>query len=648
MIKSNFPAVTIVMAAPLTDHSAVLTCINLKHKSDMRITYSNKIHKINYDSIIEELKTTYFDNIFKSQDANWCSEQLVSTLKMLTQKHSLTILSPRNIRCIKPWITPGLVRCIRTRDRMNLKCKKEPQNEIIKITYVRYKNFCNDLLKRLKRNYESNELKKYAKDPKKKWKIIDSIANRNHKINPANELLKIANTPEAALDKINDFYSGIAAELANTILSQNNNIHSCQYETQFVPTSSMALFETSNQEINATLMNLKTDSALGWDGIPTKLLKLARDIIVPILTHIVNLCFLTGVFPTIFKISIIHPIYKTGNKNCVSNYRPISVLPALSKIIEKIINKRLISYLEKENILSDNQFGFRAGKSTAHAVSNLVEFIVTNIDKKTKCVGVFLDLTKAFDTVCIPRLLEKMEQIGIRGTVLQLFTDYLRNRSQRVTINGSYSSDNGINYGVPQGSVLGPTLFLIYINNLCNLRLINCKIFTFADDTALVFLGENWEIAKMHAENGLNIIFNWLNDNLLTLNTVKTKYLLFTNSERSLPSSFNMQIHTNSCLYETERKIHCECDTLERTQTIKYLGVLLDEKLSWRPHISHLIEKTRKLIYIFKKLRHTADPDLLKTIYLALSQSILNYCITSWGGARKTMWRANSSTIIHC
>lgn len=632
MIKATFDSSTIVIDAPITDHCAVLSSIATKAKTKQSKNFI--INKINYDAIVNELLSKNFNDIINPQNPNYTAKAFVDIIHTSILNNSLKIITPRRTRCIKPWITPGLLRCMKNRDRMHIKSKKETNNIVLQITYTRYKNYCNDLLKRLKRNYEKSQLNKHIKNPKLKWKIIDSITNRNNKKERPIDLLKAETTPQNALNKANTYFTSIGKELAEKIIAQKLHINDDPERTHN-PVNSMAMLETSEEEVEAILMNLNSNSATGWDDIPTKLLKMLKAIVVPVMTRITNSCIETGVFPEVFKTSLIHPIYKTGDRNCVGNYRPISVLPALSKIVEKILNKRLISYLEKENILSTNQFGFRAGRSTADAVLELTEYVATHIDKQNKCIGVFLDLAKAFDTVSVSILLNKMEQLGIRGTSLKIFKDYLKNRKQRVKLANYYSNDVVCcEYGVPQGSVLGPTLFLLYINNLCDLDINSGRLFTFADDTSIVFHGRTWDEAKSNTETGLNRIAKWLNRNLLTLNTTKTKFILFGNTIRSLPPENNFKIQLHTCQYNNQNK--CNCTFLDRTKTIKYLGVLLDEKLTWVPHINLLAERTRRLIYIFKKLRHVADYTLLKNVYTALAESILTYCISSWGGARKT------------
>lgn len=222
--------------------------------------------------------------------------------------------------------------------------------------------------------------------------------------------------------------------------------------------------------------------------------------------------------------------------------------------------------------------------------------------------------------------------MGIRGIPLELFKDYLTDRKQRVKINNIYSDAIAVDYGIPQGSIVGPTLFLIYVNDLCQLQLMKGRIFTFADDTALVFDGESWDEVYSTAQTGFNKVSQWLSHNLLTLNVVKTKCVAFATKQNLLPSAFlSVTAHTRC-----PGNINCSCPFLQRVDSIKYLGVIIDQTLSFKLHIDTLTSRLRKLIYIFRTLRHIADNRIIKMVYYAMCQSLINYCITSWGGAAKS------------
>lgn len=635
--KKKVTASIAILETSTTDHKSVLLCISkIKKRSQLNSTKT----VINFENAVLHLKNCNIEELLSYNDPTTLIDILISKISECLEQNTTVVPIPRSKRIIKPWITPGILKCIKNRNKLQLKTKANPHNIIDKITYTRYRNYCNNLIKKLKRNYERELLTKSLKNNKLLWKNIKKITY-NSKTNSNNsELLNIQSSNNASVDFINKYFSSIGQQLALHI--QNSSVTDFVHD---VPSklNSFVLLPTDCDEVNTILMNLKTDSAVGWDNIPTSFLKLARNELVPIITHLANLCFTKGVFPTALKRSIITPVYKSGDKTEVSNYRPISVLPALSKIVEKLMNSRLINYMNNFNILSSSQFGFRRGRSTEDAVIGLSSLISEHLDAGKKCVSVFLDIKKAFDTVSIPVLLYKLQKIGVRGVALDLFRDYLHNREQVVKVDQYISERVGVSFGVPQGSVLGPTLFLVYVNDLCDMNISKAKIFSYADDTAIVFEGATWNEVKVNVETGLIQVAKWLTGNLLTLNTSKTDYICFGIDKRSQPD-INYTIKIHSCRFYSNG-LPCNCPAINRANHVKYLGVMIDQRLTWYPHLEHVVNRIRKLSWIFKSLRHVVpkninphnpNNNLLNYVYISLVQSILIYCISVWGGAAKT------------
>lgn len=629
MIKSNFSYVTLVTNSTITDHHAVLLTLNLTLP---KLNRPQTKTQLNINKLECDLCNLDFNPVYNTADANFALSYLIKHVQLAILRNTTSIIVNKKLRNIKPWITPGLIRCIRHRDKLHQRSRSNPDNLIIKITYKRYRNFCNNLLKNLKTNYDKNELNRAGNNSKQLWKHIKNVTYRTKQRESNSSLLLSNPSPLLSANHVNNFFANVGKTLAEQIPKHYCALPSSQNNR--CPLKSFGLLDTDEDEITRIISGLKDDCAVGWDNISNKILKTFKHILVPPLTHIFRICLSEGIFPRCLKKAVVIPIFKSGNKNLVNNYRPISLLPSISKILEKILNSRLVNYLEKNKLLSSAQFGFRAKLSTADAVHSLTDYIAKELGKGNQTLGVFLDLAKAFDTVSVPMLLKKIEALGIRGTPLKLFADYLDERSQCVKIDDIISDEQkNTGYGVPQGSILGPTLFLIYINDLCNLDIKQGKLISYADDTALIFTAKTSNELYEYAQQGFNTVTNWLQNNLLTLNADKTKYIHFSMRK----PQFNI---TNSHLYAHKCGSHpvsmCNCPFILKTGNIKYLGVIIDETLSFRPHIDSLVNRVRKLIYVFKKLRTIADSKLIKQVYLALGQSVINYCITSWGGAPKT------------
>lgn len=628
MVKSDLKTITLIFDTYITDHKP--TFINME--SVIMPPIPKLTHTvIDYSSVITEILSTDFGNIMLIQDANTAAELFITTISSIISQHTKVIRVTSKLRILKPWITKGLLRCIRNRDNMSRKMNKDPENYILKVTYKRYRNFCNKLLKNLKVEYQRTELLKSKNNPKATWKTIRNLTDTNRHNITQSELLNIMPDRITSINNANLFFASVGKNLAQKITP--SPICNDYAINSSVPHNSLVLLPTDEAEVKEIILGLRSDAAVGWDKISSKLLKSCLPTLTPVITHICNVSLSTGCFPKTFKKAIVHPIFKSGDKHNIINYRPISVLSVMSKVLEKILNKRLVHFLETYNLLASNQYGFRRGKSAEDAVTSFINHTTTKLDGKMKCLGIFLDLSKAFDTVSFPHLLRKLEAIGVRGFAHKIFQDYLRDRSQCVKVNDIISDQQSLNYGVPQGSILGPTLFLIYVNDLCKLPLTNSAIFTYADDTAVLIHGNDWPDTLKHAEQALSKILSWLSNNHLTVNLNKSLYLPFSLQSKTLPSSNSLVLKAHiTCI----SPLTCTCPELKYCTTTKYLGVQIDSLLNWKSHLESLASRVRKLIFVFKKLRCAVEYSTLKTVYYALCQSIISYCITAWGGASKT------------
>ena len=427
---------------------------------------------------------------------------------------------------------------------------------------------------------------------------------------------KKVSDPQEITESFNKFFCDIGEQLASNF-SNNNNSDFKKFLKDPAP-QSFFLRKTNVIEIIDTVKKLKNSNSTGHDDFSNKFIKLSLPILAPALVKIFNLSLSSGIYPDKLKIAKVIPIFKKGATTSINNYRPISILSSINKIYEKILYTRLIKYIDKFQLLYKYQYGFRKNHSTDHALIELIDQIRFSIDNNQMTCGIFVDLSKAFDTVNHQILLNKLEHYGIRGKALKLFESYLTGRKQYVQINDNKSQTRSISCGVPQGSVLGPLLFLIFINDLPNCSpLGNFRIF--ADDTNAFFHCNNIDELISTGKLIMSALNTWFSANKMTLNTDKSTFTIFKSSRKIIPN-----------IPDSIKFLNLE---IKRTPTIKFLGLILDENLSWNPHINDLCSKLKSLFHIFYYIRDYISKKDIQTIYYSLIYSRIKYGINIFGNA---------------
>ena len=366
----------------------------------------------------------------------------------------------------KPWITKGILKSTHVKSKLYNKFKKSKKSDIFK-KYKFYRNTINSLIRKSKKQYYKKFFEENMQNAKKTWAAVNSILNRKKKNKNSDIFLNVNGTvitdQNDVCKKFNDYFINVAGNLAKKIPKPSSKFQ--DYLTN--PNEHNFFIDESTQyEVEDIINDLGINKASDIYGISSKFAKHGGPIIAGIISILFNKSINNGIFPGALKNAKVIPIHKDDSLFEVSNYRPISLLPTFSKIFEKLMYSRISSFLTKHNILFEKQFGFRKNMSTELAVNTLLSNITNCFDKKEQGMCIFLDFAKAFDTVNHNILLKKLQYYGIRGIALDWFRSYLHNRMQCTEIGNTQSDLAFIRCGVPQGSILGPLLFLLYINDI--------------------------------------------------------------------------------------------------------------------------------------------------------------------------------------
>lgn len=604
-----------------------------------------KIERINQNKLDKLLDLEKWGEVYLQANVSLCFDYFIDRLSSIIKTSSEEVKIHKNNK-LKPWITVDVCNKIKKRNNLLKKLRIQPNNECLKTHFKEFRNKLNTEVRTLKHNYYNKKFEQNKKNSRETWKVLNEITGQ---IKPRTENItlehesSVVDDPHMVSNIFNEYFITVSEKLVaeNKIPTIFHSLHFKQHFLTTTECKSMFLEPVLEYELINTIKSLKNNTAAGIDGISTNTIKQIYSKIVHVLLYIINFSFSAGVFPDRLKQALVIPIHKKNSIHKCSNYRPISLLSVLSKIIEKIMKKRLIAYLNKINFFSKNQFGFREGLNTESALISFMEGVSNGLNSGDSVSGLFLDMTKAFDTVNHSILMSKLHRSGVRGIVYKWFASYLSERKQCVKIGNTVGDFGVMKCGVPQGSVLGPILFLIYVNDLCNGNFLG-QLTSFADDTALCYVGKNRTEIELKINKDLEALRWWFTENYMVLNTDKTNYVNF--SLRRTANIINkITYKCINCMCLGERECS-KCADIKKADNVKYLGIMLDCELNWKKHLAFLKSKIVQILRLFFFLRKLCTTQLMRTIYFSLVHSRLEYGITCWGGTYIT----NLKPLITC
>lgn len=503
--------------------------------------------------------------------------------------------------------------------------KKYNKNRKEKKEYMKYKLYQNkfkDILKEEEIKYYKTKMDECRNNPRKVWKFVNQFRNDSQYKGKDESIEDDKNDP----NYFNDYFIKCAGYREDSDAKRLGN-HSVK-ECTNVKTSingrnynSFYLEYTDCNEVFELIKRLPRSASNDLYNI--KQFKIIMDIITPYITDIINSSIDCCRFPEQLKVAKVIPIYKgDGDRREPRNYRPIALLPIMAKIYEKILNMRIVKYLEKHDIINSNQYGFRKGCSTIHAILHFTNEIMKALDRKERAIGIYIDIMKAFDSVDHDKLIDKLESYGFRGSIKQLMKSYLAERYQSVYMSGRNSEMKKISRGIIQGSVLGSTLFIIFINDIVNYNKSGHVMSLYADDMSVLITDKSIEDVYKKTNEYVKELYEWMGNNDMRINVSKTKYMLFSKQK---DSKYNCNNDGNKIILDTNEA--------EKVSMVRFLGLIIDDNVKYNKHIEQVVTNIRMAIPTLYRIRDCVDKETKKMIYHGLINSHINYGLLAYGTA---------------
>lgn len=599
-----------------SDHSLIY-CVRKIHllKQPTKFVKSRRLSLINPINFVSTLQEN-LSSFEKSETLCWNFQSAI----LNTLNHHAPLRSIRIHINLPPWINDNIKHLMYLRDHHSHR-RRAANGDVHNELYKSFRNAVTIQLRISKKSYLGKELNRNHGNSSKTWKTLRTFI----KAKPNSTIVEIVDaygtshtTPVGIANALNSHFSQAAERCLSQYLHPNTFASSLTSISQQPPaTTRFEFLEIDLQTVVNLLKQIRPNKATGPDLIPPKILKAIGPVVAPFLQAIINNSFSASTYPEEWKLGRIIPIAKGGDATNPDNFRPIVITPCASKIMEQVALKQIQPFLSTNNLLYKHQSGFRPGYSTITCAVFLLETIITRLSYGQIVGVVFIDLRKAFDTVDHQTLLTDLSKLGFTNEALDWMASYLKGRTQRVDI-GEYSSSTlPVNYGVPQGSILGPILFSIYINEAHLALTTDCKLILYADDQAVIASNHDPSDLISILDNNVLKLQNYLFQKKQVLNPTKSYFMLFHKKQ-----SINL-----------EHIVKLPISSLERVSSFKYLGLELDESLSWGQHILKTYEKVNKRSWIIRSLRPSLDIPTLTLLFKSIIQPLYDYGDILYGTA---------------
>ena len=630
-IKSKGNWQTDVITTDIADHLATLTT---KTDNKVKKTKTQVTKRWFTPQAYEHIQTLLGAEDWSPME-NMDTNDAANYLQSKIQEHSDTVapILTKNMKVkkINQWTTKGIKISVKTCEKLyKAYIKKRKSNQIATLErqkHIKYKKILGKVTSKSKNMYYEAIIKDAGSDSRRVWGCLNEIVDRKQCKHKFPDTFRDKESNITDRKEIANLFNSYFANIGKQMADSQPDIKG--FESYLSQTKGKFNLEKVNDETVSKIMKKqKPKLSCGLDGINNKLVKTCHEELAKPMRIIINKSIDTGIVPQAYKIGRIIPLYKKGNAGDCGNYRPVSLLSALSKILEKVICTQMMAYLNKQNLLCPDQFGFRPKSQTNHVIQKLMNHISQNATENKPTIATFLDLSKAFDCLQYDKLFKKLESLGFQNTTINWFKDYLHDREQIVDLEGTLSKTEKVNLGVPQGSILGPILFLLYINDV-NKSETNAIFTKFADDTTVIATGKDIAEATKNMNDYMVNVDKWFSQNKLNLNPSKTRYMVFNTNKKDQDADKTELVKIRGeYLQRVWRK--------GKEKAFKLVGVWIDEQLKWGEHITAVKKKVNSAVYNLSQAGNNVSIKNKIMLYMGLVQSHLVFGSPFWGTAKKT------------